>query len=163
MKIPIVNDKDEIIGHKEREDTNIKDIVRATGLWVKDKDGNILLAQRSFSKKFGPGLWGPSAGGVVEEGETCEFCIIREAEEEIGLTGIVFKSGPKIRLFDCFGYFYSVTVDRDYKFIKQDEEVEQIKWFSENELNKLLKEKPEIFMKDFDNYYKKFLEYENKN
>jgi isopentenyldiphosphate isomerase len=154
MRIPIVNEEDEIICYKERENTNPEDIVRATGLWIKDKDGNILLSQRSLSKKFGPGLWGPAAGGVVEEGETCESCIIREAEEEIGLRGVIFNSGPKIRLFDCFGYFFTATVDSNYEFVKQDEEVEQIKWFSQEELNKLLKEKPEIFMKGFEEYIK---------
>ena len=154
MKIPIVNEKDEIIGYKEREDRYIEEIVRATGLWIKDKDGNILLAQRAFNKKHAPGLWGAAAGGVVEEGETYESCIIREAEEEIGLRGIVLTPGPKIRLFDCFSHFFSIIVDHDYKFIKQDEEVEQIKWFSEDELNKLLKENPEMFMKGFEIYYK---------
>jgi isopentenyldiphosphate isomerase len=163
MRIPIVNEQDEIIGHKDREDINSEDIVRATGLWVRDKNKNILLAQRSFTKKFGPGLWGPSAGGVVEEDESCELCIIREAEEELGLKGVIFNIGPKIRLFNCFGYFFSATVDSNYKFVKQDEEVEQIKWFSEEELNKILKEKPEIFMSNFENNYKEFLQYENKN
>lgn len=152
MKVPIVNEQDEIIGYKERQDCNLQDIVRATGLWVKDKNGNILLAQRSFNKKYDPGLWGPAAGGVVEKGETCESCIIREAKEEIGLKGIIFNPGPKIRLPDCFGYFFVAVVDRNYKFTKQDKEVEQIKWFSRNELEKLVKEKPGMFMNEFSKY-----------
>lgn len=163
MRIPIVDEKDEIIGYKERKDRYIEELVRATGLWITDTNGNILLAQRSFNRRYGPGLWGPAAGGVVEEGETCESCMIREAEEEIGLTGLIFKPGPKIRLFDCFAYFFSVIVDHDYKFKKQDEEVEQLKWFSENELDVLLKEKPEIFLDDFKKYMKLINNYENKN
>lgn len=163
MKVPIVNEKDEIIGYKDRKDRNIEEIVRATGLWVTDKDGNILLAQRAFCRKYGSGLWGSAAGGVVEEGETCESCIIREAEEEIGLTGLTFKPGPKIRLNDCFSYFFTVIVDHDYKFIKQNEEVEQIKWFSERELNKFLKEKPEFFLNGFESYMNLFKNYENQN
>jgi len=154
MKIPIVNEQDEIIGYKERGSTDINDIIRATGLWLTDGEGNILLAQRSFNKKFGPGLWGPAAGGVVEEGETYESCIIRETGEEIGLKGIPFNLGPKICLPDCFGYFFTAKVNQDYKFIKQDEEVHQIKWFTESEIDELLKENPEIFMNDFGKYYK---------
>lgn len=154
MKIPIVNEQDEIIEYKDRENTNPGDIVRATGLWITDKDGNILLSQRSKTKKYSPGLWGPAAGGVVEEGETCESCVIREAEEEIGLKGVIFNKGPKIRLLNFFGYFFTANVDHNYEFVKQDEEVEQIKWFSEDELNKLLREKPEIFMNGFEEYKK---------
>lgn len=162
MKIPIVNEQDEIIGYKEREDIDFKEeLIRATGLWVTDKEGNILLAQRSLTKKFNPGLWGPAAGGVVEENETCESCIEREAEEEIGLKGVVFRVGPKIRLPNCFGYFFTAIVDHNYEFIKQDEEVEKIKWFKESELNKLLKESPEIFMDEFENYIKIMKQYEN--
>jgi isopentenyldiphosphate isomerase len=56
MRIPIVNEKDEIIGYKERKDRNIEKIVRATGLWVTDKDGNILLAKRALSRRYAPGL-----------------------------------------------------------------------------------------------------------
>ncbi len=162
MRIPIVNEQDEIIGHKERTDRYIEELVRATGLWVTDKDGNVLLAQRSLNRRYGPGLWGPAAGGVVEEGETPETCMLREAEEEIGLRGLKIKPGPKIRLDDCFAYFFTVTVESDYKYKKQNEEVGQLKWFSEKEINELLKEKPEIFLNDF----KKFMElkkHENQN
>jgi hypothetical protein len=87
----------------------------------------------------------------------------REAEEEIGLKGLTFKTGPKIRLVDCFAYFFSVVVDHEYKFKKQNEEVEQLKWFSGDELNELLKEKPEIFLNDFKIYMQLLKIHENKN
>ncbi len=163
MNIPIVNEKDEIIGYKERKDRTIEELVRATGLWITDKDGNVLLAQRALNRRHAPGLWGPAAGGVVEERETYESCMIREAEEEIGLKGLTFKPGPKIRLDDCFSYFFSVIVDHDYKFKKQDEEVEQLKWFSVNELNELLKEKPEMFLNDFKKYMQLLKNHENQS
>lgn len=163
MRIPIVNEQDEIIGYKEREDRSFGDIIRATGLWVIDKEGNILLAQRSFDKKHDPGLWGPAVGGTVEEGETYESNIIKEAEEEIGLKDVSFNIGPKIRVFSGFGQWFSVVVDHNYEFVKQDEEVEQIKWFREDELNKMLKENPEIFIKGFENYIKLLKDYENKS
>ena len=70
MKIPIVNEQDEIIGHKEKKDRNPKDIMRITALWLTDLEGNMLLAQRSFNKKHDPGLWASAVAGTVEEGET---------------------------------------------------------------------------------------------
>ncbi len=159
MKIPIVNEQDEIIGYKEREGKNPKDISRITGLWLKDREGNVLLAQRSFRKKKSPGLWGPSAAGTVEEGETYESNIIKEAEEEIGLIGLKPIAGPKIRAsasHEFFGQWFIASIDHDYPFKKQDEEVESIKWFTKNELEKLLKEQPEMFVSGFKKYYDLF-------
>ena len=127
MIIPIVNEQDEIIGYKDRKNRNIDDIVRATCLWVSDKNDNILLAQRAFSKEHDPGLWGPSAGGTVEEGETYELNILKEAEEEIGLIGFDFIKGPKIRVPWGFVCIFNIVVNNDFDFIKQNNEVEQIK------------------------------------
>ena len=72
MKIPIVNEQDEILGYKDRDGKNREDISRITALWLTDFDGNVLLAQRAFNKKRSPGLWGPAVAGTVEEGETYE-------------------------------------------------------------------------------------------
>jgi isopentenyl-diphosphate delta-isomerase len=155
MKIPIVNEQDEIIGYKDREDRNPNDICRITGLWLTDPDGKILLAQRSFSKKLSPGLWGPAVAGTVEEGETYESNIIKEAEEEIGLIGLKPVIGPKIRRstnHECFAQWFTVVVDHNYPFKKQDEEVEDVRWFTKDEILKLLEEKPEMFLINFQQY-----------
>lgn len=162
MRIPVVNEEDEIIGYKDRKDRNPKDIFRATCLWVADKEGNILLAQRALKKEHAPGLWSLAVGGTVEEGETYESNIIKEAKEEIGLVGLSFKLISKIRFFDCFTQLYSTVVDRDYPFLKQDEEVENIKWFSQKELEELLLTKREMFTVNFPYYYKKILK-QNEN
>jgi len=163
MKIPFVNEQDEIIGYKDREDRNPSDLVRATGLWVTDKDGNILLAQRAFTKRHDPGLWGPAVGGTVEEGETYESNIIKEAEEEIGLVNVKFDAISKVHVFNCIAKLYTVIVDNDYKFVKKDDEVEAIKWFSRDELDKLLNDKPEMFFPNFKELIKLFKYNENQN
>jgi len=162
MRIPIVNEQDEIIEYKEREDVKSPgEIIRATGLWITDKDGNILIAKRAYIKKHEPGLWGPAVSGTVEEGETYDSNVVKEAEEEVGLTGITFTKGPKLRFSNCFGHWFSAVVDRDYNFVKQDEEVEDIKWVSESELNKLLEESPELFIKGFKKNIETLINYEN--
>lgn len=161
MKIPVVNEQDELIEYKERLEINPTDVYRVSGLWVTDKEGNTLLAQRAFTKKHDPGLWGPAVAGTVEEGETYDSNVIKEAEEEIGLKNIQPILGPKLRRSTKNQYFvqwFSVVVDHNYPFVKSDEEVEQIKWFSKEELNNLLRKKPEIFLPNFDFY----IEYFNK-
>ncbi len=159
MRIPIVNEQDEIVGHKDRDERDNNSICRITGLWITDTAGNILLAQRAFVKKHDPGLWGPAVAGTVEEGETYESNIIKEAEEEIGLVGLKPVLGPKIRRSTTHEYFvqwFTAVVDHDYPFKKQDVEVETIRWFTQAEINKLLEEKPDIFLKNFKSYNELF-------
>ena len=160
MRIPIVDENDNLLYYKDaKERDRHKEITRSAGLWVTDKEGNILLAQRAFNKEVAPGLWGPAAAGSVEEGETYESNIIKEAEEEINLKNIKPILGPKRRLSTSHEYFaqwFMVVVDHDYSFKKQDEEVEAIKWFSPLELSILLKEQPEIFLPSFDEHFNSF-------
>lgn len=159
MRIPIVNEQDEIIGYEDRSNQNPKNITRISALWVTDKNGNVLLAQRAFSKKIDPGVWGAAVAGTVEEGETYESNIIKEAEEEIGLMGIKPSLGPKIRRSTSHEYFaqwFTVVVPADYQFKKQDQEVEEIKWFTKDELRKSFNEKPEMFITNFNQYFSYF-------
>ena len=152
MRIPIVNEQDEIIGYKEYKDRDPKEIIRISALWLTDKEGNILLAQRGFNKKNSPGLWGPAVAGTVEEGETYEQNIIKEAEEEIGLIGLKPISSRKVRRSTSHEYFcqwFTAIVDHDYPFKRQKEEVEEIRWFTKDEIIKLLKENPRFFVPIF--------------
>jgi len=48
-----------------------------------DSEGRVLLAQRPEGKSMA-GLW-EFPGGKVEEGETPEFALMRELEEELGI------------------------------------------------------------------------------
>ncbi len=155
MKLPVVNEQDEVIGYKNRGETNPEDITRVSALWVIDKDNNILLARRALTKKHGAGLWGPAVAGTVEEGESYEQNIIKEAEEEIGLVGVNFSLGPKKRVSSSHEYFcqwFTAIVDRGYPFKKQDDEVEEVKWFSKSELERLVKEKDKNFTPSFKEY-----------
>ena len=49
-----------------------------------DPDGRVLLAERPEGKPMA-GLW-EFPGGKVEDGETPEACLIRELEEELGVS-----------------------------------------------------------------------------
>ena len=149
MRIPIVNEQDEVIGYKNIKDKTREDIVRISNLWLMDPEGNILLAQRSFNKDHDSGLWGTAVSGRVEEGETYESNIIKETIEEIGLKDLKPVYDRKLRLSNNIGnrfsQWFTCVVDHNYPFVKQDEEVENIKWFSQDELKKALEETPEIF------------------
>jgi isopentenyl-diphosphate delta-isomerase len=149
-KIVIVTDQDEIIGHKERGTLVKEDIYRVSALWVTNPNGDILLAQRKFTKKHDPSKWGPAVAGTVDEGETYDENIVKEAEEEIGLAGIKPTLGPKRRISDEYNYFcqwYTLIVDKSAEdFAIQEEEVEQVKWLTRQELERELRDYPKNYI-----------------
>lgn len=150
-KIVIVNENDEIIGSKERGTLNQLDIYRVSALWIQNSNGEILLAQRSFNKKNNPGKWGPAVAGTIDEGESYESNIIKEAEEEIGLKNQKFQKS--FHHFNDgehkhFTQWFFALVDKDIEqFTIQEDEVEKIKWFSKEELLQSLNNSPENFLR----------------
>jgi isopentenyldiphosphate isomerase len=149
-EIIIVNEKDEVIGYKKRGTLFQKDRYRVSALWIQNSKGEILLAQRSFNKKNDPGKWGPAVAGTIEKGETYESNIIKETEEELGLTNIKFQKA--FYNFNdgehkYFTQWYFALIDKKLEEFKiQESEVEQIKWFTKEELLKELKESPDKFL-----------------
>ncbi len=166
MKIPIVNEQDEIIEYKDRDLRGEKEITRVTGLWITDSSGKILLAQRSYLKRKLPGLWGPAVAGTVEEGETYESNIIKEAEEEIGLKNIKPKLGPKMRRSTTHEYFvqwFTLVIPKNTLLVIEKKEVEEVRWFTTEELLSAYQKDPSIFLKNFGMYSNYFLNNENQN
>lgn len=152
-RFTIVDEEDNIIGYKDRKDIKQGDIYRVSALWITNSKGDILLAQRSFSKTNDPGKWGPAVAGTVEEGEDYLTNIIKEAEEEIDLKNINPKiAAPKERIFgehNFFGQWYSVEVNQPVDdFVIQKEEVECVKWFSKEEFLNASVNTPDIFLKE---------------
>jgi len=150
-RIIIVDNSDTIIGHKERGTVTASDTYRVAALWITNARGDILLAQRKFTKKHDPGKWGPAVAGTVDEGETYDSNIVKEAEEEIGLLNITPDKGPKYYVTGEYNYFcqcYTLTIDTpaDMLSIKEDE-VEQIKWLTRDQLEKALANHPDEYLK----------------
>jgi isopentenyldiphosphate isomerase len=138
-KIIIVDENDNEIGIKARGDIDYSnDIYRSTALWLTNSKGEVLLAQRKLTKDKDPGMWGPAASGTVDEGETYDSNVYKEAEEEIGLTGIHFEKAAKTFLRYTRSHFvqwYTAVVDKDLsEFTIQEDEVEKLAWVAEEEL-----------------------------
>jgi len=150
-KIVIVNDKDEVIGAKERSALASSDIYRVSALWIKNSRGDSLLAQRAFDKAHDPGLWGPAVAGTVDEGEDYDINIRKEAAEEIGLNDLKPQLGPKYRIkgdYDYFVQWYTVESDQPAsEFSIDPAEVADIRWFSAADLKREMAEHPDKFLK----------------
>lgn len=151
MKIQIVNDQDDLIGAKERNEIDHKiDIYRVSALWLTNSQGQTLLARRALVKDKDPGKWGPAVAGTVEEDETYDTNIYKEAMEEIGLTNTQFTKGIKMFITHPRRYFcqwYFVTLDRDpAQFVMQPEEVDALEWVEIDHLKKELRENPDNYV-----------------
>lgn len=153
-KVIMVDKNDDVIGLKERNFVGAGDVYRVSALWITNSNGDILLAQRAFTKKNDPGKWGPSVSGTIEEGESYDDNIIKEISEEIGLNLTIdnLQKGPKLfrnrKSGDCFCQLYFYKTDKQIsEFIIQKVEVEQIKWFKKDELRKIILDKPEMFLR----------------
>lgn len=160
-KISIVDENDRIIGSHKRAEAKKEHIYRVTALWITNPSGEILLALRHRDKTHDPLKWGPAVSGTVEEGETYEQNILKEAEEELGLKNISAEIGPKIKIEDKYNYFvqwFILIVDKNISEFKiQKDEVEEIKWFSKEELLRELASHPENFTPGIRKYGKLFL------
>jgi isopentenyl-diphosphate delta-isomerase len=150
-KIIVVDEKDNVLGSKERELVDKEKLrYRVSALWIKNSKNETLLARRAFTKSHDPGKWGPAVAGTVEEGETYESNILKEAEEELGIKGIEIKKAQKTRRDGKHNYFvqrFTSIVDLPInKFKIQKSEVAEVKWFSREEIEKQLKAHPEEFL-----------------
>ncbi|AQZ53117.1 8-oxo-dGTP diphosphatase MutT [Martelella mediterranea] len=100
-----------------------------------DTDGRILLAQRPEGKTLA-GLW-EFPGGKVEQGETPEACLIREMEEELGITTKVACLAPLTfasHTYDDFHLLMPLFVCRRYQGIPEGQEGQAIKWVRAKDL-----------------------------
>lgn len=151
MKIQIVNQKDEFIGVKERSEIDYSiDIYRVSALWLTNSSGQALLAKRAATKDKDPGKWGPAVAGTIEEGETYDSNIYKEAGEEIGLTGVEFTKTKKLYTDHprkAFTQWYSGTVDREVSdFTRQVEEVDELAWVDVAKMKQDLQSDPDKYI-----------------
>lgn len=112
-------------------------VVTVSAVLLIDADNRILLAQRPEGKPMA-GLW-EFPGGKVETGETPEYTLIREMNEELGImTGVdclqpvTFASHS----YDDFHLLMPVFACRTWKGIPQGREGQNLKWVHKNDLNK---------------------------
>lgn len=78
-------------------------------LHILDRSGRIYLQKRGMNKKCQPGKWDTAVGGHVDYGETVQEALMRESQEELGLT--------RFNPIAIKNYIYEYTGDREMVFI----------------------------------------------
>ncbi len=111
-------------------------ILLVTAAALVDADGRVLLAQRPEGKSLA-GLW-EFPGGKVKDGETPEFALVRELEEELGIetrescfTPIAFASHS----YDDFHLLMPLFVCRFWKGDITAKEHQALKWVRPNDMH----------------------------
>ncbi len=155
MELVIVNDKDEIIGYKDRGDANDNDITRVSALWIYNSKNEVLIAQRVFTKLYSPGCWQPAVAGTVEKGETYLDNVIKETKEELGIEIMPEQLRKGIYKYNdtshkYFSQSYVVKLDLPIDaFEIEKSEVENIRWINLSDLYSWLETHPEDFVTMF--------------
>lgn len=153
--ITIVNEQDEVIDAKPRNEITREDIFRVSSLWVYNSAGEILIAQRAANKRLNPNVWQSAVAGTVEEGESYGENIIKETQEEIGISVkeeelIPFSKTLEREAWTYFVQRYLTRMDKNIEeFTIQKEEVQAIQWMARDEFLKIFKENPAYFVLPF--------------
>ena len=100
-----------------------------------DVDGRVLLAQRPEGKSMA-GLW-EFPGGKLEAGETPEETLIRELQEELGVTTWETCLAPlsfASYAYDDFHLLMPLFICRKWEGYPQAQEGQTLKWVKANSL-----------------------------
>lgn len=103
--------------------------------------GEMLIQQRKADKKSWPNCWDFSVGGHVISGETSAQAAERETFEELGIKLNLINERPHltINFENGFDDIYVVNYDIDINDVNiQEEEVQNVKWASKQEVLELL-------------------------
>ncbi|MFH1751689.1 MAG: NUDIX domain-containing protein [archaeon] len=159
--LPVVNERDEVIGKIARsvsETSNLRH--RSSHVLLFNSEGKLLVQVRALTKELGAGKFGSSAGEHVRLNESYEQAAVRGLEEELGIKSpfpkIVFlkKFDLKFGKNHEFYSLYKTVFDGAINFDKN--EVEEVKWFSLEEIKTIILKEPErlgIILKAFLEYY----------
>ncbi|MFE2725782.1 NUDIX hydrolase [Kitasatospora sp. NPDC059327] len=87
--LDVVDEHDRVIGTAPRGEVYQRGLThRCVFVLVSDRAGRIFTHRRTDTKLFAPGFHDMFVGGVVGAGETYASAAVREAEEELGVSGI---------------------------------------------------------------------------
>jgi 8-oxo-dGTP diphosphatase len=113
----------------------VKPILLVAAAALIDVDGRVLLCKRPQGKHL-EGMW-EFPGGKVEEGETPEICLIRELNEELGITVSEACLAPFVftsHAYDSFHLLMPLYLCRRWEGVALAREHEAIAWVKPNKM-----------------------------
>ncbi len=87
--LDIVDEQDRVVGQSPRGEAYAKGLRhRCVFIEARDAAGRLFVHRRTPTKLVFPSLYDMFVGGVVGAGETYDEAALREAEEELGVSGL---------------------------------------------------------------------------
>jgi isopentenyl-diphosphate delta-isomerase type 1 len=149
----VVNERDEVIGRAPRSEVHARGLLhRAIHVLVFNSRGEVFLQKRSMLKDREPGVWDSSCAGHVDSGEDYDATVLRELREELGWQPAVAPArvlyikaceatdNEFVRVYRCTG---------EGPFILYPDEIECGGWYSPEQVDRWIAEKPLDFATAF--------------
>ncbi|MFC7306865.1 NUDIX hydrolase [Streptomyces monticola] len=142
--LDIVDEQDRVVGQSPRGEAYAKGLRhRCAFVLARDGDGRIFVHRRTPEKLVFPSLYDMFVGGVVGAGESYDTAALREAEEELGVSGLpqptpLFKFLYETDEHSWWSYVYEVRCELPVH--PQAEEVAWHAFLPEAELTRRLSE-----------------------
>ncbi|MFJ7067386.1 NUDIX hydrolase [Streptomyces sp. NPDC101115] len=87
--LDVVDENDQVVGRAPRGEVYARGLVhRCAFIQVRDAEGRIFVHRRTPTKLVFPSLYDMFVGGVLGAGESYDDAALREAEEELGVSGL---------------------------------------------------------------------------
>jgi isopentenyl-diphosphate Delta-isomerase len=146
MLLPIVNEKDEIVGQVNKEDHyKGANMLRSVQIFVYNSAGQLFVQKRAKNKKRFPSYFCSSEAGHVDPGENYDQALIRETKEELGIDLKEYNFISKERTFVGKKYYAMMahyTAISDDPITLQEEEVESGAFYDIEEVKEMMKNNP---------------------
>ncbi|MDG9718080.1 NUDIX domain-containing protein [Streptomyces sp. DH24] len=87
--LDVVDEQDRVVGRSPRGEVYAQGLRhRCVFVLARDAEGRVFVHRRTPAKLVFPSLYDMFVGGVVGAGEAYDEAALREAEEELGVTGL---------------------------------------------------------------------------
>lgn len=128
--LDIVDENDEVTGQAPRGEAYVRGLRhRCAFVLVRDAQDRIFVHRRTPTKLVFPSRYDMFVGGVVGAGETYDAAALREAEEELGVSGLprpeplfkfLYENGPR----SWWSYVYQVRCE-----LPVNPQAEEVAWY----------------------------------
>ncbi|KUJ56661.1 isopentenyl-diphosphate Delta-isomerase [Chryseobacterium aquaticum] len=154
--VVLVNPEDKVLGIMEKQQAHISGLLhRAFSVFLFNDKGEMLLQQRASQKYHSPNQWTNAVCSHPRAGETYEEGAKRRLKEELGIETELSEKFNFIYKADVGGGLWEHELDHVFTGIYNEDfhlnenEVQEVRYISMQDLNREITETPEKFTEWF--------------